>query len=574
MTTFVGVLTKVEKAAGTTTVDLPLPGGAVAGDLAVAGAGSNSNILIGTQTGWTTFLSKASTADTLAPDGWLGWRTIDATDISNGFVTLDSVPSATGNFGGGVYRNCTTTQDFTAVYVDKTSGSTFNFPTKTTTEVDVTLIYLCSQATVASASMTPPSAPAAFTEDCDRTTGRNMSMGHLIWSSSGATGTMTVTAGVSTRGIGIMVGLRSSSAAFAGTATFSGGGTLGAVGGPPDITGAIATLSGGGTLSTTRTIGVSGIATLSGGGTLSTTQTPRPTGIATLSGSGTLTTTEAPGYAGVATFGGSGTLSTTQTPRPTGLVTLSGAGTLSTTATVTAAGTASFSGAGTLSTARVPAITGATATLSGSGALTTTAAVTATGVATLSGSGTLSAVGVALAQAVGTATFSGSGTLSVTEAPHPTGVATFSGTGTLNAIGTVPGAVAFFGTATLSGDGTLTTVTTVQTVTTVSLSGSGTLSTVQTVQTVQTAALTGSGTLSVTTTAGATGAATLSGSGTLSVISLVDLAGMVTLDGEGTLSAFAAQVAAQATADFSGIGILTTVTAGPAQQDYIGVIPI
>jgi hypothetical protein len=211
VTTRVGALGVVEKAAGTTSINLTLPAGAAVGDVAVAGGGCNIATIMGAQTGWTTVLSKSSTADTLAPNGILCIRTIDATDVSNGFVTLNNVTSAVGNFGGVLLRGVTTTQDFTAVYLDKTGtvNGNFDFPTQTTTQPGVTLVYMVSQATVASATMTPPSAPATFTEDAERVTGRNMTMGDLIWGSSGATGTMTVVSGASTRGIGLMVALRS-----------------------------------------------------------------------------------------------------------------------------------------------------------------------------------------------------------------------------------------------------------------------------------------------------------------------------------------------------------------------------
>jgi hypothetical protein len=214
VTTRVGALGVVEKAAGVTSINLTLPGTAAAGDVAVAGGACNSNTIMGAQTGWTTVLSKASTADTLAPNGWIGFRTINATDVSNGFVTLDNVTSAVGNFGGVLLRGVTTTQDFTAAYLDKTATSAnFVFVTQTTSQTGVTIVYLVSQATVASATMTPPTTPSnTWTEDADRTAGRNMSMGDLIWTGSGVTGTMTVVSGATTRGIGLMLALRSAAA--------------------------------------------------------------------------------------------------------------------------------------------------------------------------------------------------------------------------------------------------------------------------------------------------------------------------------------------------------------------------
>lgn len=214
MTTRVGALGVVEKAAGVTFASLSLPAGAAVGDTALAGGGANTNTLSGAQTGWTTLINRTSTGDTLAPSAGIWRKVLDATDITNGFVTLDSLVSAAGNFGGAVFRDMSATQDFTAVYLDKTATSaSFTFPTQTTTETGVTLFYLISQATVANGTMTPPSTPAAFTEDADRTAGRNVSMGDLIWSGSGATGTMTVTSTATTRGVGLLVAFRAAAAA-------------------------------------------------------------------------------------------------------------------------------------------------------------------------------------------------------------------------------------------------------------------------------------------------------------------------------------------------------------------------
>jgi hypothetical protein len=205
----IGALGVVEKGAGVTSVNLTLPAGAQAGDLAVGGQGGNSATIMGAQTGWTTVLSKASTADTLAPNAFIGHRVIDVTDVSNGFVTMDNVTSAVGNLGGVLLRDVTTTQDFTAAYLDKTGVSAnFVFVTQTTTMPGVVIAYIVSQATVASATMTEPSTPAAFTEDAERVTGRNMTMGHLIWAASGSTGTMTVVSGATTKGVGLMLALR------------------------------------------------------------------------------------------------------------------------------------------------------------------------------------------------------------------------------------------------------------------------------------------------------------------------------------------------------------------------------
>jgi hypothetical protein len=208
---FVAAGTYTEKAAGVTTINLPLPAGAAAGDMCVALWGGNSAVMVGTQTGFTTLADHSSTADTLVPDAWIGRKTLTSTDITNGFVTLNAVPSAAANGQALVLRGFKTTQDFTAVYLDKTStaNGNFAFTAQTVSMAGVILIYIVSQ-NAATGGMTPPSAIAgqAWTEDGDRVAGRNVSIGHLIMRVSGSTGTITVASSSTARGVGLLIGLQ------------------------------------------------------------------------------------------------------------------------------------------------------------------------------------------------------------------------------------------------------------------------------------------------------------------------------------------------------------------------------
>ncbi len=210
----------VEKTTADTTVNLPIHASAVAGDRVVAGWTVNSATLMAAQTGFTTIEELASTGDTLAPACAMFRKLLTAADITNGFVTLDSIPSGVGSGGAVVLQGYTTTQDFTVVQLDKTetADGNFAFGDKAISMAGVVGIYLCAQNTVQAGTFTPA---ASFTEVGDRVAGRNASMGYRIFPASGQSGAITPVSSQPTRGVGLLVGFQPSAAAPSNNAKFA-----------------------------------------------------------------------------------------------------------------------------------------------------------------------------------------------------------------------------------------------------------------------------------------------------------------------------------------------------------------
>ena len=80
-------------------------------------------------------------------------------------------------------------------------------PSQTTTMVGCCLIYATSH-NIFSGTETPPTNPAPFTELYDTTTPPRSSSGYLVWNSSGATGTVSITTDTASRGGTGMIALR------------------------------------------------------------------------------------------------------------------------------------------------------------------------------------------------------------------------------------------------------------------------------------------------------------------------------------------------------------------------------
>jgi hypothetical protein len=206
--TFVGAGAILEKGAGATTAAVPFPASINANDIAVLAWGQNTATVTGPFTGWTTARTQSSTGDTLVPALYLGYQLMAGTESSTS--PNITVLSAAGSGAIMVFRGVDTTTplDTTVSYIDKTATtSSVAIPTLTTTVTDTALVYAAIQNSATGPS-TPPSSPAAFTEDADRVAGRNFCAGHLIWSGSGATGTVTTVLAATTRGLGLMLALR------------------------------------------------------------------------------------------------------------------------------------------------------------------------------------------------------------------------------------------------------------------------------------------------------------------------------------------------------------------------------
>jgi len=211
--TLVAAGTFTEKASGAP-ISVPYPAGLAANDVLVLIMGGNSATVIGTQTGYTTDKSNASTGDTLVPDLYIGHKF--ATGSESG--TFSATSGAGAGFGQilafrGV--DLTTPIDTTPGFGDKTLTNTPNLPiasAMTTTTPGVALVYGAVQ-NAATGPMTEPSVPAAFTETGDRVAQRNASTGYLIWSGSGSTGIISVTGNGNSRGLVTVIALRPAAAA-------------------------------------------------------------------------------------------------------------------------------------------------------------------------------------------------------------------------------------------------------------------------------------------------------------------------------------------------------------------------
>lgn len=230
VTSFVSAGVVTDKASGSTTVAIPYPAGLQAGDVLLLGYGANSATIVAAQTGFTTVRTESSTGGTLAPSLYVGVKYAVGTETGSYNMT---VPSAAGTGQMLAIRGAdqATLQDVTAGFVDKTdtSAGTCVIPSISTTKTGCALVYFCIQ-NASSGGMTPPTSPGTFTEDGDRVAGRNFSTGHLIWSGSGATGTVTISQPTSNqRDLAVLVAVRPAAGAnqsFTGTATLSGVGGL------------------------------------------------------------------------------------------------------------------------------------------------------------------------------------------------------------------------------------------------------------------------------------------------------------------------------------------------------------
>ncbi len=192
-------------AAGTTLL-LPYPTGMAAGDLMVLSATTNSTTPPTLPAGWTQIFRASANSGANVPGELVCIKYATGSESGNFSLTVPNIRCA-GQIIAFAGVDQTTPQDVAATSVDSAASLTRIIPTLTTTMPGVALVYAADHATV-SVTATPPSSPAAFTETSDGTT-QTHTMGYLIWSGSGATGSVTVTfSATSSRGIGVLLALR------------------------------------------------------------------------------------------------------------------------------------------------------------------------------------------------------------------------------------------------------------------------------------------------------------------------------------------------------------------------------
>jgi hypothetical protein len=205
----------------TTNQTFPYPTGLALNDVLVFIFGVNVATVPSAQTGFTTVLAISSTGNTLVPSFYMGIKFATGSESGSFTSTIAGVTARSGQIHA--YRGVDTSslavggaQDVAASPMDKTSTAVANLdiPGVTTSRAGVALIYGAIQ-NATTGGMTPPTAPATFTEDGDRVSGRNFSTGHLIWAGSGATGIVSVGGNGLTRAVGGMLALRPAAGAAA-----------------------------------------------------------------------------------------------------------------------------------------------------------------------------------------------------------------------------------------------------------------------------------------------------------------------------------------------------------------------
>lgn len=584
--TFVGAGTFTEST--TTNPGFPYPTGLAANDLLVLCFGVNGAAVPSAQTGFTTVIADSSTGDTLVPSLYMGIKFATGSESGSFTSTIAGVTARSGQILAFRGVDLTTPQDVAAQIQDKTSTATANFaiPSQTTTRTGVALVYAAIQ-NATTGGMTPPTVPATFTEDGDRVSGRNFSDGHLIWSGSGATGSVNPTGNGLTRGLAAVLALRPAASGFTGSAALSGDGSLsttGARGGPGIQLMSVGTPDSGTTSCSPAyppglvagDLIVLFISCNSG-----TVVVPSSTTWAQIGVTATSDFTETV-LVGKFSLGTESGASLTASAVGSAFIDaqmfrFSGVDA----AVVDVAGASNFANNSDGSAltwnagGRTPVNAGALSIIAARGRVQTGDVVCNTAgwveIDNTFGTGFYARGDLAAGVATGAVSFTAearspaNSATSVHAILRPAGGTAFSGSADFAGAGTlataqVPGPTQV---AALSGSGSLGTVQAPSPAQAAALSGAGTLATAQVPRPAVSAALSGAGSLTTAAVAAAAGAATLSGSGSLTTVPVAGAAATVTLSGSGTL-ATTQKPGPTVAATLSGSGTLaTTQTLGP-----------
>lgn len=211
---FVNAGAMAEKATGTGTISPAYPAGLAANDLLLLFVGNNNATHTTLPAGWTSIRNVASTTDTVVPSILVA--RIFATGSESGTLAV-TTPTSAANAQILAFRgvDLTTPEDFSNILLDKTAttGTAFTFSAATTTVPGTALIYAIIQ-NAGFGAWTPPAniGSDAWVEDGQGAAQRSATTGHLLWSGSGSTGTITVTSASGQRGVGVLVGLRPAAA--------------------------------------------------------------------------------------------------------------------------------------------------------------------------------------------------------------------------------------------------------------------------------------------------------------------------------------------------------------------------
>lgn len=183
------------------------PAGIQANDLLLLFVGTGSVTLPTTPAGWT-LTGVSSDSGGTSPSFRFVYKI--ATGSESGTQTV-TTPSAQNQGIMVLFRgvDITTPLDVAGTIFGSSVGTTaYNLPTLTTTTTGAALIYAAA-GNSATGSFTPPTVPATFTEVFDSIAANPSStLGYLIWSGSGATGTVNLVKSNSIRGTAGLVALR------------------------------------------------------------------------------------------------------------------------------------------------------------------------------------------------------------------------------------------------------------------------------------------------------------------------------------------------------------------------------
>lgn len=212
--------TAAANTSASTTLSVPYPSGITAGDVLVlyVGVASSTAPTNPSGTGFSSLITGTSGGS--SPAFRVSRKIADGSETGNVSVTT---PNATSQ--GRIWRvsgvdQVTPVDVSGTTFGSSTAVSAYDIPTLTTTRVGV-MLFVVAGANSASGVFTEPTSPAAFTEIWDsQTCLPSSTASYLIWSSSGATGTVNQVRPATTRGFAGMIALRpaGSQQAVSGTA--------------------------------------------------------------------------------------------------------------------------------------------------------------------------------------------------------------------------------------------------------------------------------------------------------------------------------------------------------------------
>lgn len=204
--TYKGAGTAAANTVSSTTLAVPYPSNIGVGDAIVLWVSSASSTGLTLGADW--LIGGQQTAGGNVPRLAVWIKVADGSESGSFNVTTGNATSqGRMHLFNGV--DCSNPQDVAATTFGTSSAVTaYDLPTLTTTVTGVCLFY-AGAGNAAASTFTPPTNPATFTEEHDvNTTSPHTTAGYLIWSGSGATGTVNLVRAAAVRGTGILIALR------------------------------------------------------------------------------------------------------------------------------------------------------------------------------------------------------------------------------------------------------------------------------------------------------------------------------------------------------------------------------